>query len=119
VARIAPRNAGVSPAATNLIRVETNGPIPLLRIEERSLQDAIKSIARRARLKVTFDPAFTASRWARDNEIISIRWQNITARQALAALLDNFDLIMIEDVTTNSVSITLNPKANQPPGQQR
>jgi hypothetical protein len=42
-----------------------------------------------------------------DQGTISIRWENITARQALAALLDNYDLVLIEEPGAASARITL------------
>jgi len=119
VARIAPENAGVSPISTNVIGIDTGAALPLVVLEGMSLVDAIKNIAKRANLEASFDPRFTASKVARDDGVVSIRWQNITTRQAFAALLDNFDLMMTEDLAKRSVWIALKPEANRSSGKER
>jgi hypothetical protein len=43
--------------------------------------------------------------------MVSIRWERITARQALAALLDNFNLVMTEDAATFTAKISTRPDA--------
>ena len=69
-------------------------PIPLVEMENVRLPDAIRQLARKARLNVILDPRLAAPPF---NEMtVSIRWENVTAKEALAALLDNHDLVMIE-----------------------
>jgi hypothetical protein len=76
------------------------------------LTEAITTIAGAARLKVSFDPKVTAP--AIDPQgTVSIRWERVTARQALVALLDNFSLAMTEDLASATARISLKPKSGE------
>jgi|SRR6266850_2056795 len=102
VARIASKDQGVKPLPAGQVGSHTNTVIPVILVDDVKLDDAIKHIAAQANLKVAFDPRLTGT--TRDlTRSVSFRWENLTARQALAALLDNYDLIMIED-PPNSVA---------------
>ena len=81
--------------------------------------DAIKAIAAQAKLKVSFDPRLSGTKAF---PTISFRWETLTARQALAALLDNYNLAMVEDPTTANARITFKKQtADKPssPGNNR
>jgi hypothetical protein len=68
--------------------------IPLVQLENVRLPDALRQMARKARLNVILDPQLSTPPF---NEItISIRWENVTAREALMALLENHDLVLVE-----------------------
>ena len=68
--------------------------IPLVQLENVRLADALRQMARKARLNVILDPRLSTPPF---NEItISIRWENVTAREALMALLENYDLRLVE-----------------------
>jgi len=105
VARIIPADMTVEPISAGKIGVDTNGVIPILSVDD-TFAKAIITIADRAHLKIAFDPetarVFESANVSRSQVTIYIRWENITARQALAALLDNYDLALIED-TKNAV----------------
>jgi len=115
VARIAPANMGLKPVPATQVGPNTNGVIPLLVLEDVPLSNAIKSLTSHIHLNVSIDPTLSASL---DKEgTISFRWQKLTVRQALAALLDNYGLVMSEDPATSSAKITLKPagRAETPP----
>ena len=63
----------------------------------------------------SLDPELSATDFDKQGSV-SFRWERITARQALAALLDNYDLVMIEDCATSAARITRksDPERNQP-----
>jgi hypothetical protein len=105
VARIVPANAGVKPVPASLVGASTNAAVPLIVMEDVPLTDAIRNLATHAQLSVSLDPKLSAPAFDRQGTI-SIRWEDITARQALAALLDNYDLILIEEPGTSSGRIT-------------
>jgi hypothetical protein len=51
-------------------------------------------MARKSRLNVILDPRLSTAPF---NEMtVSIRWENVTAREALMALLENYDLVLVE-----------------------
>ena len=107
VARIVPANQAVKPVSPSEVGMDSNGVLPTLRISNVRLVDAIKAIASRAHLVVSFDTMFSSSALGRDDGEISIRWENITARQALAAILDNYELVMTEGSANAPARITL------------
>jgi hypothetical protein len=68
--------------------------IPLIEMENVRLTDALRQMARKARLNVILDPRLSTAPF---NEMtVSIRWENVTAREALTALLENYDLRLVE-----------------------
>ena len=68
--------------------------IPLIEMESVRLADALRQMARKARLNVILDPRLSTPPF---NEMtVSIRWENVTAREALTALLENYDLVLVE-----------------------
>lgn len=117
VARITGTNKSVLPIPASYLGTNTQGPIPLIQMDGIPVSDAIRQICRQAGLNILFAPDAQA---ALDNSggsrqwfaapapvTVSVRWKNITARQALAALLDNYDLILIEDSAKPAAQIGL------------
>jgi len=106
VARIAPRKYDVKPVVAELVGGDTNNPIPLIVMQDVPLDTAIVNLARQAQIKVALDPAVPGISKPGSAGMLSIRWHKLTPRQALVALLDNYDLMMIEDTTTAVTRIT-------------
>jgi hypothetical protein len=114
IARIAFTNQAVKPLPAGQAGNGTNSVIPLIVMDSVPLADAIKNLARQAHLNLSLDPALpvpsagpvtrTISQWE-----VTFRWEKVTARQALAALLDNYDLEMILDPATASARIVAKP----------
>lgn len=98
IARIAPANLGVKPIPADRVPAGTNGVIPLIVVDDVSLDDVIKNLSRQAKLSISLDPDLTSAPDFRGG--VSFRWQNVTVRQALAAIVDNYDLVMTEDPAT-------------------
>src|SRR5881628_3546542 len=105
VTRIAPVNLSVKPVPTSQVGTNTSGVIPLLVMDSVFLTEAVTQLARSASLAVSLDPELSATAFDAQGTV-SFRWERITARQALAALLDNYDLVMIEDPATSAARIT-------------
>jgi type II secretory pathway component GspD/PulD (secretin) len=85
--------------------------IPLIQIEDVPLTDAIRNLARQANLNFQFDPRITAS----NQPNVSIRFENVTAAEALQAVLDNYDLQLVKDPRTRIARISIkDPKAEDP-----
>jgi type II secretory pathway component GspD/PulD (secretin) len=109
IARIAPMSAGIKPVPANQVRADTNGAVPLLVMEDVPLATAIKNLASHAHLKISLDDRLSAPEFDQQGTV-SLRWERVTTTQALAALLDNYDLIMTDDPATSSVRITTKKK---------
>jgi len=108
VARVAPGSRAVKPVPANTVGVETNEVVPLIVIDDVPLVDAIRNLARQAALEVRFDQKVMRALEC-DSEV-SIRWENLTARQALAALIDNYGLVMVEERTSASAEVRFKGK---------
>ncbi len=74
--------------------------IPLVEMENVRLPDALQQMAGKARLNVILDPRLSAAPFS--EMTVTIRWENVTAREALMALVDNYDLMLVETSTGSS-----------------
>jgi hypothetical protein len=79
-------------------------------MESVPLADALKNLARRADLHLALDPSLPMPSSGPGSQSVSeydvsVRWINETPRQALAALLDNYDLVLVQDSATVSARI--------------
>ena len=106
IARIAPVYRGVQPVLASQVGTNAGAVIPLMIMEQVSLPEAIKKLVDAAQLKVSLDSNVRLSGFFDPEGTVSFRWEKVTARQALAGLLDNYDLEIIEDPATASARIT-------------
>jgi type II secretory pathway component GspD/PulD (secretin) len=94
--------------------------IPLIVMDDVPLTDAIRNLARQAGINYMIDPKVGFGQVAPDGKPgaqpnVSIRWENITAEQALAALLNNYTLEMVEDPKSKIARVTTKNPAALPP----
>jgi hypothetical protein len=101
VSRIVPANLGIKPVDPELLKNDTNAVCPKIVMDEVPLRDALRLLAKQAGIKITIDENVKAVQ----STYISLRWTNLTVKQALAALLDNYDLTMIEDASGGTAKI--------------
>ena len=92
--------------------------MPLIVIEDVPLTDAIRNLARQSNLNFQFDPRLTAvgpDGKATNQPNVSIRFENVTAQEALNAVLENYNLMLIRDPKSKIARITIrDPKAEDP-----
>src|SRR6185503_12907798 len=80
-------------------------------IDEVPLTDAIRNLARQSNLNFQFDPKITSS----NQPNVSIRFENVTAQEALLAVLENHNLALIKEPKQKIARITFkDPKAEDP-----
>jgi hypothetical protein len=76
--------------------------IPLIVMDEVPLADAIRNLANHAGIKYALAPevleSYVAAGTPQPN--VTIRWEKVTARQALNSLLANYALILVENSIT-------------------
>lgn len=85
--------------------------VPLIVIDEVPLTDAIRNLARQSNLNFQFDPRITSS----NQPTVSIRFENVTAAEALTAVLENYNLQLIRDPRTRIARVTIrDPQAADP-----
>ena len=68
--------------------------VPVIEMDKVPLSDAIRQLARQAQLNVLLDPRLSEPPFAGIN--VSIRWEGVSAKEALVALLDNYGLKLVE-----------------------
>jgi type II secretory pathway component GspD/PulD (secretin) len=94
--------------------------IPLIQFQDVPITTAIENLARQAGINYLLDPKIgygqpDANGQVKPEPTLSIRWENITAGQALVALLDNYGLQLIEDHRTHIARITTKDPLAPPP----
>jgi type II secretory pathway component GspD/PulD (secretin) len=94
--------------------------IPLIQFQDVPITTAIENLARQAGINYLLDPKIgygqpDASGQVKPEPTLSIRWENITAEQALVALLDNYGLQLTEDRRTHIGRITTKDPTAPPP----
>src|SRR5687768_5648161 len=87
-------SALVMTADAQTTNTNNNVILPLIHIDKAPLPDAIRVLAWQAQMNVILDPRVLAGRTA--TNVISFRWENVTMRQALSAVLDNHALKSVE-----------------------
>ncbi len=119
---VVPAETGAGPAAA---ADATNAPaprgalIPLIVMDEVLLTDAIGNLARQAGLNYLMDPKVGFGQPGPDGKpvaqpSVTLRWENLTAEQALNALLNNYSLQMLEDLKSKVARITIKDPAAPP-----
>jgi type II secretory pathway component GspD/PulD (secretin) len=94
--------------------------IPLIVMDEVPLTDAIKNLARQANINYMLDPKIAYGQPGADGRptpqpSVSLRWENVTAEQALFALLNNYNLQIVEDAKTKIARVTVKDPAAPDP----
>lgn len=94
--------------------------IPLIEFQDVPLTVAIENLARQAGINYLLDPKIGYGQPDQNGQIkaeptLSIRWENVSAEQALLALLNNYDLQLIEDPQTQIARITMKDPTAPPP----
>jgi type II secretory pathway component GspD/PulD (secretin) len=94
--------------------------IPLIQFQDVPIITAIENLARQAGINYLIDPKIGYGQPDQNGQIkpeptLSIRWENVTAGQALMALLDNYGLQISEDRKTQIARITAKDPTAPPP----
>jgi type II secretory pathway component GspD/PulD (secretin) len=119
-------NAAIQAATdTSTVADATAAPIiPLIVMDDVPLTDAIKNLARQANINYMLDPKLSYGQMGPDGRpisqpTVSIRWENITAEQALTALINNYGLQLVPDPKTKIFRVTIKDPAVPDPLQSR
>jgi hypothetical protein len=114
IARIAFTNQAITPLPPGTVGGSTN-LIPLVNMEDVPLEVAIHNLAAQAHPPLALDASLPVAfpqpaSGAFSRPTVSVRWKNVTAYQALTALLDNYDLLLVEDSATATAKIVAKPQ---------
>lgn len=113
---------------------DTNGPVdlgafqgaaeatevmPLVTFEDAPLLDVIKTLCRQAKINFQFDPRIQAAVGPDGKPVpqpmVSLRLENVTARQVLMAVLNNYGYQLVLDPKTQVSRVTIkDPAAPEP-----
>jgi len=112
-----------APAAAAAATPATPQPgavIPLIVMDDVPLTDAIKNLARQAGLNYMLDPKVSFGQPGPNGQptpqpAVSIRWENVTAEQALSALLGTYNLQLVEDPKSKIARVTVRDPAAPDP----
>ena len=108
-----PAEAPAAKPAADAPKVVTGSEVvPLIVIDDVPLLDAVKNLARQAGLNFQFDPRVTTMS---NQPNVTVRFENVTAEDALTSVLDNYGLALQADVKRHISKITIkDPKAEDP-----
>ena len=98
--------------------------IPLIQFQDVPLTVAIENLARQAGINYLLDPKIGFGQPDQNGQVkaeptLSIRWENVTAEQALLALLNNYELQLVQDPKTGIGRITMKDPTAPPPLETR
>lgn len=74
-------------------------------LKDVPLKKAIEQLAKAANVNCTISSSVSSVDSKGKPILVSIGWKNVTARAALYALLDNYDLVLVEDSKTSTAKI--------------
>ena len=128
VSSISMSNASPNMLASNLIAeaksqasVSNSAAAELpIQFQDVPITTAIESLARLASINYLLDPKINYGQPDQSGQIkpeptLSIRWEHVTAQQALLALLDNYNLQLVENPKTGIDKITTKEPNALPP----
>jgi type II secretory pathway component GspD/PulD (secretin) len=113
--------AGAASVLTATGAAQPGAIIPIIVMDDAKLTDAIRNLARMASLNYMLDPKIGFGQIGPDGKTlnpepsVTIRWENVTAAQALDALLANYDLQIVEDPKSKIARVTKKDPAAPPP----
>lgn len=119
----APTPAEATPApaeAATTTPAAADATIPLIQFQDVPLTTAIDNLARQAGINYILDPKVGYGQPDERGQIkaqpnISIRWENLTAMQALNALITTYGLQIVDDPKTKTSRVTVkDPTAAEP-----
>jgi type II secretory pathway component GspD/PulD (secretin) len=103
---------GTAAKAPAVIPAKPGEVVPLIVIDDVPLLDAVKNLARQSGINFQFDPRVTAQS---NQANVTVRFVDVTAEDALAAVLDNYNMALQVDAKTKISRITMkDPKAEEP-----
>jgi len=95
-----------------LLGNDTNGAIPFIVFDDVPLNEALKSFINQAHFKAVLDPQVSGEAAPAPPDykmvvlpMVSVRWENLTAQQALAELCEAYGLAIVKDSTPDTLLI--------------
>lgn len=99
-------DAGLADLVSSVPASGTNAVLPLIQFSSVPLSVALETLARQAGLKADLDPRLEEPDAADSRlQMLTVSWTNLTARQALVALCENYGLAVNRDDATGVLQI--------------
>jgi hypothetical protein len=116
VVRVVFASDPVKPSTASLPPSDADKKMPLIIMDEVSLQDAILNLARVGHFKVELDPALSTRNSGFNgvsmaSMVVNFRWETLTTRQTLDAILENYGLELTDDPKGSEVKIVTKAKS--------
>jgi len=102
VARVTSSNTVTKPVTLSQVEKNTNNIVPIFVVDEARLDDTVRRLGAMANLKISFEPDLSEKALGQS---LTFRWENLTPKQALAALLDNYDLDVVEEPSSGTARV--------------
>ncbi len=108
------------PAAGEPVTTTAGDVVPLIVIDEAPLIEAVKTLARQANINFILDPRLTNPEPGPDGKApvppnVTIRFENVSAEDALVSVLETYSLTMVRDPKTKVARITIKDPDALPP----
>lgn len=68
--------------------------IPLIKFVGMPLSRALQNLVKQGGIKCILSPRIDSGGWDSPEPVVTIQWENLTAAQALAAVCENYDLVI-------------------------
>jgi hypothetical protein len=109
VARITGTNQIANIVDASLLGKDTNNLVSEVRFQDAPLDIALENLIK-DHFSIVLDPKLSGYMDSADNKFhsepsVSINWENITSRQAIVALCENYDLVIVKDSPTGIIRI--------------
>ena len=120
VSRISVTNHLAKCVDADWVRSGTNHVVPLIQMVDAPLGVALTHLVEKGKLNVEIDsklssPSFVPGKPIVPPPTVSFRWEKLTLRQAIAALCENYDLVMVKDAATAAIRISPKAQADAQP----
>jgi len=110
VARIGYPNQPAKALDAGLLSDATNTVLPLIVFQDTPLDVTLDNLIQQAGINVALDPKLSnpfdpVTHTVTQLPTVSLRWQNMTAKQAIIAICENYNLAIVKDATTGALQI--------------
>jgi hypothetical protein len=109
IAQIRNRNQLANPVDASLLDGGTNFVVPVIQFQDVPPADALASLIKLAAINAIVDLKKTEARISPGNPpgepILSVRWEDVSARQAIIALCESYDLAIVKDDAAGVIRI--------------
>jgi hypothetical protein len=116
VVRITGTNNVASSVDAKLLGTDTNGVIPVVYFADVPLGQALDSVIKQGRLPIGLDPRVSGEAPPQPPDfkmvrmpMLSIRWHDLTARQVIVEICENYDLKIVKGSSPDSFLIIPKP----------